>query len=167
MEGEDLLNKFKEEIINHHLESIQFVKSLNCLSEKEWRTKIEDNKWTIAEIIGHLKPWDEFVIHKRLPYLFSDSELPKGPNSEKMNAKSASISRKQSKQVTINELISIREKLYEVIKIIPDQQWKKKFSIGETELSLYEYLNGLAKHDIHHFEQIKKVLNKLTKKNNI
>ncbi|QHE52822.1 DinB family protein [Pontibacillus sp. HMF3514] len=154
------MNKFKKVIINHHLESIQFVKSLDCLSEKEWRTQIEDNKWTIAEIIGHFKPWDEFVIHKRLPYLFSDSALPKGPNSENLNTESASISREQSKEATINEFISIREKLYKAINIIPDQQWEKKFSIGETELSLYEYLNGLAKHDIHHFEQIKKVLNR-------
>ncbi|KGX85222.1 DinB family protein [Pontibacillus marinus] len=154
------MNKFKEEIINHHLETMKFVNSLQRLTDKEWRTQIEDNKWTIGEIIGHFKPWDEFVIHKRLPYLFSNSELPKGPNAEKMNSESASISRGQSKEVTINEFISIREKLYEAIKIIPDQQWEKKFLIGETELSLYEYLNGLAKHDSHHFEQVKKVLNR-------
>ncbi|MGX9135003.1 hypothetical protein ACWV26_11595 [Rummeliibacillus sp. JY-2-4R] len=59
------MNKFKEEIIKHQLDSIEFVKSLNALSEKEWRTQIEYGKWTVAEIIGHFKPWDEFVLHKR------------------------------------------------------------------------------------------------------
>ncbi|WP_419893827.1 hypothetical protein [Oceanobacillus kimchii] len=85
------MNKYKKDIMNHHLNSIEFVKSLASLSEIEWRTQIEEGKWTIAEIIGHFKPWDEFVIKNRLPYIFSDIELPKGPDTEKTNSESASI----------------------------------------------------------------------------
>lgn len=149
------MNKYKKEISNHHLNSIEFVKSLDSLSEIEWRTQIEEGKWTIAEIIGHFIPWDEFVIKYRLPYIFSDIELPKGPDTEKTNSESASISRKENKQETINKFISIRKELYEAIIKIPDNCWEKKISIGKTEIILYEYLNGLAEHDCHHFEQIK------------
>ncbi|WP_183163905.1 DinB family protein [Alteribacter keqinensis] len=149
------MNKYKVEISKHQLDSITFVKSLEELSEKEWRTEIEEGKWTIAEIIGHFKPWDEFIIHKRLPYLFSKDELPKGPDSKKMNLDSAAISRRENQLTTIENFISTRNELYKKINEIPDEYWVKNFTIGETTLSLYEYLKGLAQHDCHHFRQIK------------
>ncbi|MFJ7954496.1 DinB family protein [Lysinibacillus sp. NPDC096418] len=152
---DDLVNRFKEEIIKHQIDSIEFVKSLNALSEKEWRTQIEDGKWTVAEIIGHFKPWDEFILHERLPYLFSEHELPKGPESGKTNAESATISRAEKQQVTIDKFISSRKELYKAIVEIPNDRWAEKFSIGNTTLSLYEYFRGLAQHDHHHFDQIK------------
>lgn len=106
---DDLVNKFKEEIIQHQLDSIEFVRSIYALNEREWRTQIEDGKWTVAEIIGHFKPWDEFVLHKRLPFLFSEIELSKSLGSEKANAESATICRAEKQQVTIDSL-SFREK---------------------------------------------------------
>lgn len=153
------MNKYREKILTHYLNSIEFVKSLDSLSEIEWRSQVEEGKWTIAEIIGHLIPWDEFVIKYRLPYIFSNIEIPKGPDAEKTNSESASISRKENKQVTIKRFISIRKELYEAILQIPDNCWEKKISIGKTEMFLYEYLNGLVEHDCHHFEQIKNKIN--------
>ncbi|MBA4495330.1 DinB family protein [Paenactinomyces guangxiensis] len=152
------MNKFKQEILQHQLNSIEYVKSLNTLSEKEWRAQIHEGKWTVAEIIGHFIPWDEFVLHKRLPYLFSEHELPKCPDSEKTNEKSASISREQNKRVTIDNFVSTRKALYKAIDEIPNDRWEVKFSIGKTTLSLYEYFKGLAQHDLHHFEQIKNTI---------
>lgn len=152
------MRKFKEEIIQHQLDSIEFVKSLNTLSEKEWRTQIEDGKWTVAEIIGHFKPWDEFVLHKRLPYFFSEHEFPKSPESEKINAESANNSRAEKQQVTIDKFISTRKELYKAIIEIPNDCWTEKISIGKTTLSMYEYFRGLAQHDHHHFDQIKNII---------
>lgn len=152
------MNKHKENILNHILKSIEFVKSLENLSENEWRTQIGEGKWTIAEIIGHFAPWDEFVIKYRIPQMILDKELPKGPDLEKTNSKSASISRNESKQETINKFIAKRKELYEAIQDVPDNCWEKKFSLGKTEISLYDYLNGLAEHDHHHFKQIKNTL---------
>ncbi len=152
------MNKLKEEIIQHKLYSIEFVQSLNMLSEKEWRTQTGEGKWTVAEIIGHFVPWDEFVLHKRLPYLFSDDELPKSPDSEEMNARSASISREQTKQTIIDHFVSTRKVLLKAINEISNNHWEAKFSIGKTTLSLYEYFQGLAQHDLHHFEQIRNTI---------
>lgn len=156
--GDDFMNKYKKDILNHLLHSIEFVTSLERLSEREWRRKIGEGKWTIAEIVGHFEPWDQFVIKYRLPYIFSDVELPKGPETDKTNSESASISRKENKQETINRFISTRKALYQAILNIPDDNWEKSFTIGKTKLFLYEYLNGLAEHDHHHFEQIKNTL---------
>ncbi|MFC4559271.1 DinB family protein [Virgibacillus kekensis] len=152
------MNKYKEEILQHQVKSLDFVNSLLVLSEEEWRTPIEKGKWTIAEIVGHFQFWDEFIVHKRLPYLFSITELPKVPDSDKINAESAELSRAEVKHKTIKRFITARERLCEVITEIPDKDWERKFTIGTTTLSLYDYLNGLAEHDRHHFNQIERVI---------
>lgn len=149
------MNKFKEEIIRYQLNAIKFVQSLKEISEKEWRTEIEKGKWTIAEIIGHFNPWDEFVIQKRLPYIFTKNEFPKGPDSELTNLKSALTSRSENQRTTIDKFISTRIELSRIIIDIPDERWDEKITIGKTTLTLYEYLLGLAQHDCHHFSQIK------------
>ena len=152
------MNSCKEEIMRHQLYSIEFVSSLRALSEKEWRTEINEGKWTVAEVIGHFITWDDFVLNQRLPYVFSGRELPESPDSEKMNEVSASISREQTMRVTIDHFVSTRTALLNAIEEIPTDHWEVTFSIGTKELSLYEYFSELAQHDLHHFEQIKNIL---------
>lgn len=53
------MNQYKKQILDHYQNSIDFVMSLKRLSEKEWRTQIGEDKWTIAEVIGHFPPWDQ------------------------------------------------------------------------------------------------------------
>ncbi|WP_029425025.1 hypothetical protein [Alkalibacillus haloalkaliphilus] len=65
------MNKYKNDILDHHLNAIEFAESLYSLSEKQWRTQIKEDKWTIAEIMGHFKPWDEFVIKKTVYLIYS------------------------------------------------------------------------------------------------
>jgi hypothetical protein len=149
------MNANKKTILQHHLNSIEFVQSLQLLNEHQWRTPIAEGKWTIAEIIGHFKPWDEFIMQQRLPYLFSGNELSKGPDAQQINREAAAVSRKESKQDTLDKFVLTRKKLYEEILNIPDELWDRPFYIGTSKLSLYGYLQGLAEHDCHHFEQIK------------
>ncbi|MFA1822741.1 DinB family protein [Virgibacillus oceani] len=148
----------KTEIVQHHTKAIAFVRSLDTIREDQWRTEIGKGKWTVAEVIGHLIPWDEFVLHKRIPYLFTDGKLPKGPDANTINAKSALKAREQDKKVMIDEFILVRSALLSAIDEIPNSRWEEALVIGETRLNLFEYFNGLVKHDIHHFEQVKGVL---------
>lgn len=149
----------QNEIIKHHQYAIEFVRSLNNLREEKWRMKIEEGKWTVAEIIGHLIPWDEFVLNNRLPYLFSVQELPIGPDVKTLNATSAGKAREQEKKVIINDFISVRSELLQKIEGIPDTRWNEEITIGQTKLNLYDYFKGLAEHDLHHFNQIKDKIN--------
>ncbi|WP_026690418.1 DinB family protein [Alteribacter aurantiacus] len=153
------MNKYKKEIIEHYKQSIEFVKSLNELSENEWRTPIGKGKWTIAEIIGHFRPWDEFVIQQRIPYLFSEEELPKGPEAKEINNRAAFKTREEVQMITIIKFISTRVVLCKAIEELSDENWERNFTIGKTSLSLYEYFKGLIEHDNHHFNQIKTTLN--------
>ncbi|MBM0066818.1 DinB family protein [Alkalicoccobacillus gibsonii] len=150
----------KEEILEHQRHSIEFVESLRGLNNKLWRTPISEGKWTIAEIIGHFESWDTFILKNRLPYIIMEHELPKSPKSEKINANSAYMSRSEKQDVTINTFVLTRRELYKAIHNIPDEMWTKTFSIGNTTVSMYEYFTGLAKHDHHHFNQIKDFLSR-------
>ncbi|UJW56532.1 DinB family protein [Bacillus sp. A116_S68] len=153
------MQKHKREMINHQLEAIKFVNSLRALRNELWRSEISEGKWTIAEIIGHFKPWDEFVLYQRLPYIFLEKALPEAPDPQITNTMAASISRAEPQQVTIDKFILNRKGIYKVIKEIPDSQLSATFLLGDKSLSLYDYLRYLADHDRHHFNQIERVIN--------
>lgn len=148
----------KHQIISHYEESIVFVESLVNMTEEQWRTPIEPGKWTVAEVIGHLTPWDEFVLNQRLPFLFTEDSLPKGPDVEEMNASAARNSRARSKDETIANFIHRRRRLIDALYEIVDEQWQRPFTIGASELTLYSYFASLVDHDQHHFSQIQRVL---------
>ncbi|MEX3747885.1 DinB family protein [Lysinibacillus xylanilyticus] len=142
----------------HYERSIAFVESLANVTEEQWRTPIEVGKWTVAEIIGHLTPWDEFVLKHRLPFLFIKESLPKGPAVEEMNASASYNSCVQSKEETVADFINQRQQLIDALYHIVDEQWRQPFTIGASELTLYGYFASLVDHDLHHFSQIQKVL---------
>ncbi|WP_284139589.1 DinB family protein [Virgibacillus sp. LDC-1] len=148
----------KKQIIEHYKQTMMWVRGLESLTEKEWRTQTSRGKWTIAEVIGHLTPWDEFIITKRIPYLFKTEMLPAGPNVEIMNQAAAKASRESRKEETIQTFLHVRERLLEEIMNLSNDQWKQTIRIGKNELTLFEYFNGLTEHDNHHFNQIKSAL---------
>jgi len=148
----------KHQIISHYEKSIVFVESLVNITEEQWRTPIEPGKWTVAEVIGHLTPWDEFVLNQRLPFLFIKESLPKGPDVGEVNASAARNSRAQSKEKTIASFTNQRHQLIDTLYQIVDQQWQQPFTIGASELTLHRYFASLVDHDLHHFSQIQRVL---------
>ncbi|CAG9621276.1 DinB family protein [Sutcliffiella rhizosphaerae] len=148
----------KEIIIRHHEAAIAYAHSLKCISNAKWRTSIGDGKWTVAEVIGHLIPWDEFILEHRIPFLFSKSDLQKAPNVEVLNAESASNARNCEKDILLERFINSRKAVLEKVKQIPSDSWESNIDVGKTSLSLYDYFQGLVKHDLHHFTQIDKVL---------
>ncbi|MFJ7733226.1 DinB family protein [Lysinibacillus sp. NPDC097231] len=152
------MNQDKHQILSHYDKSIAFVGSLANVTEGQWRTPIELGKWTVAEVIGHLTPWDKFVLNLRIPFLFTEESLPKGPDAEEMNASAARESREQSKEETIAHFKKYRKLLMDALNQIEDQQWQQPFKIGTSELTLHRYFAGLVEHDLHHFSQIQNVL---------
>lgn len=152
------MDKNKEELLIHFEYSIDFVRKLGEVSEEIWRSPIAKGKWSVAEVVGHLSPWDEFVLNDRLPYLFNNSPLPKGPEEEELNHQSAEKSRNNSKEETILNFINIRRNLIIAVNNIDDELWSKELKLGNHTITLYEYIKGFMEHDLHHFEQINKVI---------
>ncbi|CAM4023237.1 DinB family protein [Mesobacillus zeae] len=150
--------KNKKQIINHYEESIDWVKILTNLSEEKWRTQIDKGKWTIAEIIGHLIPWDEFVLNQRIPYLLKATQLPNSLNAEFINHQASIDSKSRPKDETIKLFIAVRKKLINTLNDLSDELWTQDFIIGKDNIALFSYFAGLVEHDEHHFRQIQRVL---------
>ncbi|WP_313805039.1 DinB family protein [Cytobacillus sp.] len=148
----------QQNILSHYEQSIQWVKELEQLSEEQWRTPIKEEKWSIAEVIGHLIPWDEFILKDRMPYFFKDIDLPKGPDAQALNDQAAAESRIRTKEETIERFAATRQTLLSALKEIDDELWSKELNISKSTLSLTAYFQGMVEHDNHHFEQIKKVI---------
>ncbi|WP_342531164.1 DinB family protein [Lysinibacillus sp. FSL R5-0849] len=148
----------KKSIIKHYEQSLIWVKELRNLSEDQWRMPIEFGKWSVSEVIGHLTPWDTFVLEHRIPYLFINTSLPKGPDIAHMNTKAAEKSREQHLEKTITEFVLARRQLLQTIQQFTDEQWQQSFSIGQSNITIEDYFGGLIDHDLHHFSQIQNVL---------
>lgn len=156
MEVRKRLNQDKRQILAQYEKSMTWVESLADVTEEQWRTPIEVGKWSVAEVIGHLIPWDEFVVSKRIPLLFTEDSLPKAPNVQEMNANAANSSRLQSKEETIGKFLNGRHQLIDALHHLTDEQWQHSFHIGESELTLYRYFSGLVEHDWHHFYKLRR-----------
>ncbi|MUK87992.1 DinB family protein [Ornithinibacillus sp. L9] len=152
------MNNNKQKIINHYEESLRWVKSLGNVTEEQWRRQIGKGKWTVAEVIGHLIPWDEFVLNKRIRFFFKQTDLPKGPQVHEVNNRAAIESQKRSKEETIEYFVRMRKQLIEEIQQVADELWLEELIIGTTTLTLFDYFSGLVQHDEHHFQQIKAVV---------
>lgn len=152
------VNHEKEKVLHHYQTTMDWAEELTSLSERQWRTPIEKDKWTIAEVLGHLIPWDEFVLNQRLPSLLQDVPLLEKPNAEEINQKAAAESRSREQGETIALFTEGRMRLLEILGEIPDELWTQEFQIGKVPQSLYHYFRGLAEHDLHHMGQIQKAL---------
>lgn len=152
------MQRDKTDVINHYKKSIDWIGSLRSLTEDQWRMPVETGKWSVAEVIGHLHPWDEFVLNHRIPFFFVDERLPKGPDAAQVNARAAKKSREQHMDQTIMNLISSRSQLLQILQQFTDEQWQQTFTIGQSELIIVDYFTGLINHDLHHFSQIQKVI---------
>lgn len=151
----DTVQSQKQAMIRHHEQFIQFIESIPT---SHWRKEINEGKWSVAEVVGHFIPWDEFILKKRLPFVLLDLPLPKAASAEEMNPTAAEAARNQSQETIIAELLVKRKLIIERISKIPDSYWHKPLIIGNKKISLYDYLIGLAAHDEHHMKQISAIL---------
>ena len=115
----------KTYVIKHYIKSLDWVDNLRGLSGKQWYMPIEPEKWSVAEVIGHLLSWDDFVLNHQIPFLFTGGHLPKGSDVAHLNTMAAEKSREQAMEETLNDFISTRSRLLQ-----PIQQWQQSFKIG-------------------------------------
>ncbi|RAP17607.1 hypothetical protein C2W59_02332 [Bacillus pumilus] len=148
----------KDTVIKHYEHTLEWVLSLADVTDEEWRRAIADGKWSIAEIIAHFVPWDEFILHDRLKEFWKDRALCKAPDVHEMNRQSAERARHEKRSETIGRFIAVRTELLQEMKKIEASRWTTTFLIGQTELTLSSYFHGLIKHDLHHMEQVKQAL---------
>ena len=145
----------------HYKQSIQFAEGLSDLSDAQWFAPITEGKWSTCEIIGHLIPWDRFLLEQRLPSLMNAKTKLESPSVQDINTKAALESREKRKEDVIQEFVDERRNLLRSLNDLSSEVFDQAFAIGKSNLTLGEYFDGLMKHDLHHFQQIIDFLNAL------
>ncbi|MCK2159067.1 MULTISPECIES: DinB family protein [Exiguobacterium] len=147
----------KHMLLTHYQDTMDFVRGLEHISEEAWRTPYAEGKWTVAEIIGHLSPWDRFLVAERLPYILANEPFRVKPDSEAVNEEAAKMSREQQRILTIDEFLVSRDRLHRAVELIPEDRLTDTFTSKGKTISLLEFLGAMMQHDLHHRAQIEQV----------
>ena len=70
----------------------------------------------------------------------------------------ALLARTEAIEITLEKCLLIRNELFRQLSQIPDENYVTEVNIGQSKLTLYEYLKGLIEHDVHHIKQIEYAL---------
>ncbi|RJO94607.1 DinB family protein [Exiguobacterium sp. RIT452] len=155
--GETIMMITKHMLLTHYQETLDFVRGLEHISEDAWRTPYAEGKWTVAEIVGHLSPWDRFIVAERLPYVLADEPFRVTPDSQAVNEEAAKMSREQQRILTIDEFLVSRDRLRIAVDLIPEDRLTDTFTSKGKTISLLDFLGAMMQHDLHHQAQIKQV----------
>lgn len=115
---------------------------------------IDEGKWSIREIIGHLYYWDKFNLEHMVPYMRNGAHLPAFPDHDQHNEEAIRyIEKFDTVSSIINQFITTRELLIEQLSGI---EIDARFTI-EREPSTFStqlFVDIFAEHDLHHLQQI-------------
>ncbi|NBI29703.1 DinB family protein [Chengkuizengella marina] len=142
-----------KETINQYKHFTEFVISLKMLPDPLWLEPITQGKASIGEIIGHLLNWDTYIIDHTIPVV-KNGEKMEFPDFDYFNQFGYELARKRKKVDLINEFVTTRNKLCDLLWDMPFEEITRKLNPNSL-LFLIEELN---EHDEHHLSQI---LNKL------
>ncbi|MCA0989047.1 DinB family protein [Guptibacillus algicola] len=144
-------------ILDHYASLPDWLEeTVKQVSEEMFFSPIKENKWSIAEIVAHLRVWDNFLLEERLPFIQNEARLEKNSVSvENTNSKAAKYANSgKSQSELIKETILERQKVVEKLQEFTPKEWEYTFYIDKYPLCLTSYIKGLVEHDHHHKLQI-------------
>lgn len=146
------------EILQHHKQYIEFVDELSKLDEMFLRQPMQKGKWSIIEVVGHLQLWDQFVVEKRLPFIFTAEEMPASPKVVDVNEVAAFRARNNSPHITFEHFVSTRMQLFNLLTNLPEEVWQHQICLNQKPITFYDYVKGLLEHDLHHKRVVEEFL---------
>ncbi|WP_194270730.1 DinB family protein [Fictibacillus phosphorivorans] len=148
------------EVIMQYCSLVNWLQELKGMPEEHWLEPIQEDKWSTGEIIAHIKAWDIFVWDERFSYFIKRSNItPKKGDVEEINRNAAQEAKCGiSKNALIDEVIECRRILSRKLQELPIAIWEEKIQIGDSWITLCEYIKGMVEHDNHHKLQIEKYL---------
>ncbi|WP_139489530.1 DinB family protein [Brevibacillus dissolubilis] len=126
------------------------------LDDETWLTPMKPGKWSIAEVLSHLIAWDRFVCEERIQHIQPGEILHKVSSDEQeTNRRAAEYARAGiSKEALIAEFKETRQKLIDAVDALSEAEFITPFRIGERELTIETYMQGMIHHDTHHRQEI-------------
>ncbi len=155
-EGVDLMTD-ERSVLNEYASLTDWLQEIAMkMSEEVFFSSIKPGKWSPAEIISHIRAWDDYLLQERISYLSSGASLTGLASTvEEVNRSAAAHAHSGfSKDEIINETVKERQKVVEHLKPLGRKQWTDTFYIDKFPLCLTSYIKGLIEHDEHHKLQI-------------
>lgn len=133
------------------------VRSLEHKPEHILKDPIEEGKWSIREIVGHLTYWDSFNLHVMVPHMKDEGDLPPFPDHDAQNEKAMEAIEGVPAASVMQQFIATRKELIAAMNEIDDQV---RFTIGggKRGFSRDSFITIFVKHDKHHEKQIRRKL---------
>jgi hypothetical protein len=129
-------------------------------SEVAWTIPVEDGKWSIREVVGHILYWDLYLIQEGLPSLLNTHSIS-FPDHDEYNDRSVKYIVGKSKAHIVEEALQKRGALLDALSDLSDEQWERPIlingvSVGEDSepYTLKSLMLEFAEHDRHHVNQL-------------
>jgi uncharacterized damage-inducible protein DinB len=146
-----------EEILDYG-KTIEELSRFKGLHEHRFLEPINEGKWSVKEIIGHLFYWDKFILEKHVPFMNQGAVLITFPDHDEHNSEAIQyISAFKTTSSLIDEFVEKRRQLIETMSGI-DSDVKFTIGSGKRQFTVEKYLNIFIHHDNHHLKQIKERL---------
>ncbi|OOE08970.1 DinB family protein [Fictibacillus arsenicus] len=148
------------EVLTKYKSFTNWLQQLKQMPDEYWLVPIKDGKWSVGEIVAHIKAWDVFVWDERVAYFVSGSEIPvKKVDVEEINSNAANEAKSGiSKNQLLDEVIECRQVVAKKLGEVPSSVWQERIEMGSKMITLCEYISGLVEHDEHHRTQIEEFL---------
>jgi len=148
------------EVIVEYQNFTDWLETLKTMPEEYWLVPIKEGKWSVGEIVSHIKAWDNFVWNERVEYFVNGTELKKNNFDPEEINKTAAVEARSgiSKNELIQKVIECRFFVAKKLEEVPAPIWDRKIELGKSVVTLSEYIEGLVDHDKHHKAQIEEFL---------
>jgi uncharacterized damage-inducible protein DinB len=132
--------------------AIPEVLKLKEIPDSSLLKPIQEGKWSVRDIIGHLFYWDKFILDHLVPHITNNAILHSLPDPKLLNQEAIKyIERYNSVISLIDEFSQTRKQVIEKMSCIENNI---KFTIGTNNFSKDSFITIFTEHDAHHLKQI-------------
>ncbi|WP_214853007.1 DinB family protein [Exiguobacterium sp. s166] len=138
--------------------AVDYYKSLERLSDEEWRLPLAIDKWTVQECVSHLFLWDRYYLDHAV------SKLPDEPltlvetDYDEFNRLAVEYAHHIDALVLLRKAIAVRQELIAQLDRLTDEQYERTY---EGTFQPRSFVASFIAHDHHHQDQIDAALARL------
>jgi uncharacterized damage-inducible protein DinB len=145
----------KQEFQLHYSHMNEWFRSLDGKKDEKWLEPLAEGKWSQAAVVAHLLFWDQYSLEERFPHIREGVTLERFPDFQSVNDRAEEYAHNGiEKADLIKELLEVRKKIEFYLDSLTEEDLRTAFHIGEHPLTLGEYFEDFASHDLHHKKQL-------------
>jgi uncharacterized damage-inducible protein DinB len=128
------------------------VLKLKEIPESSLLKPIQEGKWSVRDIIGHLFYWDKYILDRLVPHITNNAILPPFPDFDLHNQEALKYIERYSSVISLIDEFSQTRKL--VIEKMFCIENNTNFTIGTYNFTKDSFIIIFTEHDTHHLKQI-------------